>query len=77
MIPLTKTGAARNSYQSFVQDEIKVSPRLTINLGVRYDLSIAPALLYNGGVVDTTTGKIIFSDVNKTGQPNAMIVVMK
>ena len=31
-----------NSVAGFVQDDWKVSPRLTLNLGVRYDIFLAP-----------------------------------
>ena len=38
-----------NSFAAFVQDDWKVSPRLTINLGLRYDIFFAPTFP-DGGV---------------------------
>lgn len=37
-----RVGSLRPYYAWFVQDDFKVSPRLTLNLGLRYDLELAP-----------------------------------
>jgi len=52
MIPL-----ARNAYSAYIQDDWKVTPRLTLNLGLRYDYE-APFSITNGELMtlDFATG---------------------
>lgn len=40
-------GSLRPYYASFVQDDIKLTPRLTLNLGVRHDLDLPPREQYD------------------------------
>lgn len=70
LVPILRFGLTRDTYQFFVQDEVKISPRLTINVGLRYDYNVAPTPLWGQAGVDVNTGKVVFSDVDGTGKPN-------
>src|SRR5262249_45019869 len=43
-----------NSFAAFIQDDWKLSPRLTVNLGLRYDVFFAPTFP-DGGVSNFPT----------------------
>lgn len=54
------------NYGAFVQDDWRVSPKLTVNLGVRYDVQTAPT--------DTQRRIAVFQpNVQSTVSPNAML----
>ncbi|MBV9225189.1 MAG: carboxypeptidase regulatory-like domain-containing protein, partial [Acidobacteriaceae bacterium] len=68
--PRNQFGLKDLDYPLFVQDDIKVSPKLTVNLGLRYDLSSAPSQdLGQNSYFDLTRGKWIVSTY-KNGQIN-------
>jgi hypothetical protein len=73
-IPTTMTRASkplfleslRNGYDFFVQDDFKVSPKLTLNLGLRYEYH--PYWHEKGGLFsnfDIATGSIVIPDGSK------------
>jgi outer membrane receptor protein involved in Fe transport len=39
-MPLTEQGGVQNSFNEFIQDDWRVTPRLTLNLGLRYELAL-------------------------------------
>ena len=42
LLPLVRTSVDHNSYGEFVQDEWKVTPKLTLTMGLRYDVETYP-----------------------------------
>ncbi len=59
-----------NNYDFFVQDDIKVNSKLTVNVGLRYELNMAPTQdLGQNSYFDNNTGKWIVSTY-KNGQIN-------
>jgi hypothetical protein len=52
----TRTQIA-NEWSFFIKDDFKVMPRLTLNLGVRYDYNMSPYL--RGGGIDGLTNRFI------------------
>ena len=44
LAPLARTGVNHNSYGFFAQDEWKVTPKLTLTLGLRYDFETYPEI---------------------------------
>src|ERR1019366_7325347 len=64
------------AYSLYVQDDIKLTPTLTVNLGLRWDVQTAPMERYNRSVYSfdpraayqfgpgQATGKIIFADAS-------------
>jgi hypothetical protein len=55
---------AASRYGAFLQDDWKISPKLTVNLGVRYDLQIIRPMVYGvASLFIPSTGKIaVFAD---------------
>ena len=68
--PRTRGGAERDSFQFFLQDDFKITTRLTLNLGMRYDYNFAPVPVGSGGAVDLRSGKIVFADFEGSGVPS-------
>ena len=46
-----------------------MSPRLTLNLGLRYEYNLFPTSTHGGGSVDPNTGMLIFADLDGDGSP--------
>ncbi len=76
--PLAPFGQQRAPYSAwFVEDTYKVSPTLTLNLGLRYDRWFAKRALFgNAATFDPKLGKVIAGvdqdgKVNLTAQPEA------
>lgn len=69
-IPTTLTGVDYRNFHYFLQDDWKVHPRLTINLGMRYELNMFPTAIAGGASVDPDTGRLIFADLNGDGDPS-------
>ena len=68
--PRNQFGLKDVDYPIFVQDDIRVTPKLTVNLGLRYDLQNAPSQdLGQNSYFDTTLGKWVVSTY-KNGQIN-------
>ena len=69
-IPTTKTGINNHNFHYFIQDDWKIHPRLTLNLGLRYEYNLFPTATNGGGSVDPKTGMLIFADLDGDGTPN-------
>ncbi len=68
--PRNQFGLKNVDYPIFVQDDIKVTPKLTVNLGLRYDLQNAPSQdLGQNSYFDVSRGKWVVSTY-KNGQIN-------
>jgi hypothetical protein len=63
---------SQHYYAPFVQDDWKIMPRLTLNLGIRYDLNMPPVERHNRAdyIFDTTVVNPINSQVNPSLLPN-------
>lgn len=67
--PTNHFGLSDTQVHFFAQDDFKVTPKLTINIGVRYELnSIPKADLAQSSTFDFSTGKIVVSTL-----PNGQI----
>lgn len=70
-IPQPQTGRRNYNLGIFVQDDWKVTPRLTFNLGVRYDYE--SPLTINDDIysrIDTRTGRLLVAGVNASRSLN-------
>ena len=69
--PFVEINRLRWQYDFFFQDDFKITPRLTLNLGVRYDYH--PVWRERNGrtaMFDIGTGKIVVQDGSfRSGQP--------
>lgn len=74
--PRGNFGNRYNNFHYFVQDDWRVSSKLTVNFGVRYEFNPWPAGYHNQlSVFDRSTGKIILSSpMNLSGQAIAQTV---
>ena len=67
--PRNLFGETITNYHFYVQDDFKVSPKITLNLGLRYEFNPQPSSLQNqGSWFDPHTGLIAVSQYN--GAPN-------
>ena len=53
--PRNQFGVKDNNYDFFVQDDIKVNSKLTVNVGLRYELNMAPTQDLGRDSYSTTT----------------------
>ncbi|CAA9385771.1 MAG: Oar protein [uncultured Pyrinomonadaceae bacterium] len=70
-IPQPQTGRRNYNLGFFVQDDWKVTPKLTLNLGVRYDYE-SPLTINNDiySRVDTQNGRLLVAGVNASRSLN-------
>jgi hypothetical protein len=70
-LPQPPAGRRNRNVGVFVQDDWKVTPKLTLNLGVRYEYE-APMTSSNKiySRVDTATGQVLFADINASPSLN-------
>lgn len=70
-IPQPPTGRRNFNLGFFIQDDWKVTPRLTLNLGLRWDYE-SPLTMSNGiySRVDVTTGRLLVAGLNATDTLN-------
>jgi hypothetical protein len=62
-------GLISNRYGFYVQDDIKFTPRLTVNIGVRYDIMPYPSEMHDRlSNFDPATGTILVAGVNTNRQ---------
>lgn len=69
--PQPQTGRRNHNLGFFVQDDWKVTPKLTLNLGVRFDYE-SPLTVNNDiySRIDTQTGKLLVAGVNASRSLN-------
>ena len=70
-IPTTLTGIDYRNFHFYVQDDWKVTPRLTVNLGMRYEVNLFPTAIAGGASVSPDSGEVIFADLNGDGDPRS------
>jgi Carboxypeptidase regulatory-like domain/TonB dependent receptor/TonB-dependent Receptor Plug Domain/IPT/TIG domain len=63
--PQPPTGRRNSNFGVFVQDDWKVSPKLTLNLGIRYEYESALTIATNiYSRIDPNTGNLLAADLN-------------
>ena len=68
-LPVTP-GYRVSALGTFIQDDIKVTPRLALNLGMRYEYNGIPNEIHNRlGIYDFTQNKVVSVGTNGVNQP--------
>jgi hypothetical protein len=70
-LPQPPAGRRNYNFGAFVQDDWKVTPRLTLNLGLRYEYE-SPMTSSNNiySRVDNVTGSVLFANINASSTLN-------
>ena len=68
--PTTRIGNDYRNFHYYIQDDWKLSSRLTVNIGLRYEYNLFPTPTNGGGSIDPATGNIIFADHDGDGLPH-------
>jgi hypothetical protein len=73
-LPQPPAGRRNRNLGVFVQDDWKITPKLTLNLGVRYEYE-SPMTSSNKiySRVDTATGQVLFADINASPSLNLSV----
>jgi hypothetical protein len=67
---LSDLGNRQGSYGGFIMDDWKATPRLTLNLGLRYDYTSPIVEVHDEqGNLDFATGEILVPDLSKVTEP--------